>query len=117
MDLLVRPQHLRDLTSNKDTGPALVTSTSLTAFINLLMMGKCPSSVTAIFWCQVACRSEKARRHQANCRLAAKCVNKYALNALKDTFNLSQLGVDVSEVCEAAIPSMQHADLFFEMIT
>ena len=61
----VRPQHLRDLTSNKETGPALVTS--LTAFINLLMMGKCPSSVTPIFfWWQAASSSEKARRHQAN---------------------------------------------------
>jgi len=33
----VRPQHLRDLTSNKEAGPALVTA--LTAFINLIMQG------------------------------------------------------------------------------
>ena len=44
----VRPQHLRDLTSNKEAGPALVTA--LTAFTNLLMQGKCPSSVTPIFF-------------------------------------------------------------------
>ena len=43
----VCPQHLRDFTSNKETGPTLITS--LTAFINLLMQGKCPSSVTPIF--------------------------------------------------------------------
>jgi hypothetical protein len=44
----VRPQHLRDLTANKETGPALISA--LTAFINLLMQGKCPSSVTPIFF-------------------------------------------------------------------
>ena len=43
----VRPQHLRDLTSNKEAGPALVTA--LTAFVNLLMQGKCPSSGTPYF--------------------------------------------------------------------
>jgi hypothetical protein len=43
----VRPQHLRDLTSNKETGPALISS--LTAFINLLLHGKCPNFVTHLF--------------------------------------------------------------------
>jgi hypothetical protein len=36
-------------------------------------------------------------------RLAAKCVNKYALNVLKDTFNPSQIGFGVPEGCEVAI--------------
>jgi len=44
----IRPQHLRDLTSNKETGPALISS--LTAFINLLMMGKCPYAVSSVFF-------------------------------------------------------------------
>ncbi len=104
----VRPQHLRDLTSNKETGPALVKS--LTAFINHLMMGKCPSSVTPIFFGGRLLALQKklggirpiAIGYSLR-RLAAKCVNKYALNVLKDTFNPSQLGVGVSGGCEAAI--------------
>jgi hypothetical protein len=104
----VRPQHLRDLTSNKETGPALVTS--LTAFINLLMTGKCPSSVTPIFFGGRLLALQKklggirpiAIGYSLR-RLAAKCVNKYALNVLKDTFTPSQLGVGVSGGCEAAI--------------
>jgi len=39
---VVRPLHLRDLTSNKETWPALISA--LTAFINLLMQDKCGSS-------------------------------------------------------------------------
>ena len=104
----VRPQHLRDLTTNKETGPALVTS--LTAFINLLMQGKCPSSVTPIFFGGRLFALQKklggirpiAIGYSLR-RLAAKCVNKYALNVLKDTFIPSQLGVGISGGCEAAI--------------
>ena len=58
----VRPQHLRDLTSNKETGPALVKL--LTAFINHLMMGKCPSSVTPIFFGGRLLARPTSRRHQ-----------------------------------------------------
>jgi hypothetical protein len=104
----VRPQHLRDLTSNKEAGPALVTA--LTAFINLLMQGKCPSSVTPIFFGGRLIALQKkfggirpiAIGYSLR-RLAAKCVNKYALGILKDSFSPSQLGVGVSGGCEAAI--------------
>jgi len=44
----VRPQHLSDLTSNKGAGPTLISA--LTAFINLLMQDKCPSSVSSILF-------------------------------------------------------------------
>ena len=40
--------HLSDLMSNKETGLTLVTA--LTALMNLLMAGKCPSSVTSVLF-------------------------------------------------------------------
>lgn len=43
----IRPQHLRDLTSNKETGALLIAS--LTAFVNCLMDGRCPLTVAPIF--------------------------------------------------------------------
>ena len=104
----VRPQHLRDLTSNKESGPALITS--LTAFINLLMLGKCPSSVASIlFGGRLIALQKKSGGIRPIAigysvrRLASKCVNKHALSVLKDTFAPSQLGVGVSGGCEAAV--------------
>jgi hypothetical protein len=42
----VRPQHLRNLTSNEETGHLLVRSSA--AFVNILMEVKCPQAVTEI---------------------------------------------------------------------
>jgi len=93
----VRPQHLRDLTSNKETGPALISA--LTAFINLLMQGKCPSSITPIFFGGrlIALQKKSGGIRPIAIgytlrRLAAKCVNKFALTVLKGSFTPAQLG-------------------------
>jgi len=94
--------------TRKLAGPALVTA--LTAFINLLMQGKCPSSVTPLFLGGRLIALQKklggirpiAIGYSLR-RLAAKCVNKYAFGILKDSLSPSQLGVGVSGGCEAAI--------------
>lgn len=44
----LRPQHLRDLTSGVDTGPALITA--ITGLVNLIMDGKCPSRIAPILF-------------------------------------------------------------------
>jgi Reverse transcriptase (RNA-dependent DNA polymerase) len=104
----VRPQHLRDLTSNKETGTALITAS--TAFINLLMQGKCPPSVTQfIFGGRLIALQKKAGGIRPIAigytlrLLAAKCVNKYAITISKDAFAPFQLGVGVLVGCEAAV--------------
>jgi len=108
----IRPQHLRDLTSNKETGHALISA--LATLINLWMQGKCPSSVTPIFFGGrlIALQKKSGGIRPIAIvytlrRLAGKCVNKYALTILKDSFTPSQLGVGVSGGCGQ--PSMQHA--------
>ena len=104
----VRPQHLRDLTTNKETGHLLVTS--LTALINVLMQGKCPPTVTPIFFGGrlIALRKKSGGIRPIAIgytwrRLAAKCVNKYAITVLGDSFTPVQLGVGISGGCEAAV--------------
>jgi len=104
----VRPQHLRDLTSNKETGPALISA--LTTFINLLMQGKCPSYVTPFFFGGRLIALQKktggirpiAIGYTLR-RLAAKCVNKYAIAVLKHSLTPAQLGVGIPGGCEAAV--------------
>lgn len=98
-----------------EQGPAL--ATSMTAFIDLLMQSKCPSSVTPIFsGGRLVALHKKlggikpiAIGYSLH-RLAAKCANNYALNVLKDTFTPSQLGVGVSSGCDAAV----HSPIFGE---
>jgi hypothetical protein len=91
-----------------ETDPVLVTSQI--AFINLLMQGNCPSSVTTIFFGGRLLALQKKLGYirpiaigYSIRRLAAKCVNKSALNVLKDAFTPSQFGVDVSGDCEATV--------------
>jgi hypothetical protein len=74
------------------------------------MQGKCPSSVTSIlFGGRLIALQKKSGGIRPIAigyslrRLAAKCVNKYALTVLKDNFTPSQLGVGVSGGCEAAV--------------
>ena len=61
----LRPQHLRDLISNKEKDPTLVTS--LTAFVNLLMAGKCPpSAYPVLFGGRLIALCKKDRRNTTN---------------------------------------------------
>ena len=73
------------------------------------MQSKCPSSVTPFFVGRLLAIQKKLESIRPIAigyflhRLAAKCVEKYALNVLKDTFTPSQLGAGVSGGCEATI--------------
>jgi len=74
------------------------------------MTGKCPSSVTPIFFGGRLIALQKKSGSISPIaigytwrRLAAKCVNKYAIAVLGDSLTPVQLGVGISSGCEAAV--------------
>jgi len=94
----IRPQHLRDLITNKETGLPLVTA--LTALVNLLMNGNCPPSVTSVLFGgrPIALQKKSGGIRPIAIgytwrRLAAKCANKHALTKLAGSLAPAQLGV------------------------
>jgi len=44
----LRSQHLKELVSCRESGPGLLTD--LTAFVNTLLNGRCPKTVTPVFF-------------------------------------------------------------------
>jgi len=103
----IRPQHLRDLITNKETGLPLVTA--LTALVNLLMNGNCPPSVTSfLFGGRLIALQKKSGGIRPIAigytwrRLAAKCANKHALTKLAGSLAPAQLGVGTPGGCEAS---------------
>jgi hypothetical protein len=104
----IRPQHILDLINNKEAGPALITS--LTKFINLLLAGRCPDSVTPVYFGGNLIALEKkcggirpiAIGYTLR-RLAAKCANNHALITIGSKLLPEQLGLGTPKGCEAAI--------------
>ena len=93
-----RPQHLRDLISIRETGTPLISS--LTAFVNILMEGKCPPTVApTLFGGRLIALQKKSGGIRPIAigytwrRLAAKCANKFAITSLGDSLLPRQLGV------------------------
>ena len=75
----LRPQHLLDMVSCKESGPNLLTS--LTAFVNMVLSGSCPSQITPLFFgarlIVLGKKSGGVRPIAVGCvlrRLIAKCV-------------------------------------------
>jgi hypothetical protein len=104
----VRPQHIMDLINCHESGPVLLTS--LTAFVNLLLDGKCCSEVTPIlFGGQLIALEKKSGGIRPIAigytwrRIAAKCANSYATASLSSYFHPIQLGVGTPGGCEAAV--------------
>lgn len=104
----IRPQHLRDLVSSRESGNPLISS--LTAFVNILMDGKCPSTVAPIFFGGrlIALQKKSGGIRPIAIgytlrRLAAKCANRHAITLLGDSLLPLQLGVGASGGCEAAV--------------
>ena len=86
-----------DLVNCQESGPALLTS--LTAFVNLLLEGKCCSSVRPIlFGGQLIALEKKSGGIRPTAigytwrRMAAKCANSYATASLRSYFQPIQLG-------------------------
>ena len=104
----IRPQHILDLTNNQEAGLALVTS--LTTFINMLLVGRCPDTVIPVFFGGSLIALEKkcggirpiAIGYTLR-RLAAKCANTYALHTIGAKLLPEQLGLGTSGGYEAAV--------------
>ena len=86
--------------------------TALTAFINLVLSGGCPSEVAPIFFGgRLLALNKKSGGVRPIAigfslrRLASKCANSFGTNNLKSYFHPHQLGVGISGGCEAAIHS------------
>ena len=100
------PQHILELA--KEIGTDLVST--ITAFTNILLEGKCHDKVTPIIFSgSLIALTKKSGGIRpiaigyAWRRLSAKCANTYAVAILADYFGPIQLGVGVPSGCEAAV--------------
>ena len=104
----LRPQHLKDLIACREAGPELLTS--LTAFVNISLAGRCPKSVSSIFFGgRLIALNKKSGDVRPIVigftlrRLAAKCANDFGIARVASYFGALQLGVGTPGGCEAAI--------------
>jgi Reverse transcriptase (RNA-dependent DNA polymerase) len=104
----MRPKHVLDLVSCRESGPALLTA--ITGFVNALLNGKCNPAVSPIiFGGQLMALEKKSGGIRPIAigytwrRIAAKCANAHATAVLADYFQPIQLGVGTPGGCEAAV--------------
>ena len=104
----VQPKHILDLVSCKKAGHKLLTA--ITGFVNMLLDGVCHSDVISVLFggnlTALMKRSSGIRPIVVGYmwhRIAAKCVNAFAISSLGDYFAPTQLGVGISGGCEAAV--------------
>jgi len=106
----LRPQHLKDLLNCREAGSDLLTT--LTAFVNMLLAGRCPSVVAPIFFGgRLIALNKKSGGIRPIAigftlrRLVSKCANTAGIARLVTYFQPRQLGVGTPGGCEAAIHS------------
>jgi Reverse transcriptase (RNA-dependent DNA polymerase) len=108
----IRPKHLLDLVNCKTAGQQLLSA--ITAFINMLLEGKCHPQVTPfLFGGKLIALTKKCGGIRPIAigytwrRIASKCANAFAMSALSDHFLPIQLGIGTSGGCEAAIHAVR----------
>ena len=106
----LRPQHAKDMINCREAGAELLSA--LTAFVNVLLAGRCPKQIAPIFFggrlIALDKKSGGVRPIAIGLtlrRLAAKCANTVGVARLTSYFTPRQLGVGVPGGCEAAIHS------------
>ena len=104
----IRPQHVLDLVSCRESGSALLTA--ITALVNSLLAGHCNPAVTPVlFGGQLMALEKKSGGIRPIAigytwrRIAAKCANTHATAILADYLQPIQLGVGTPGGCEAAV--------------
>jgi len=104
----VRPQHILELVNCQESGASFLSAT--TAFINLLLDGKChPDVAQILFGGSLIALEKKSGGIRPIAigytwrRIAAKCANSFACAQTLPLLSPLQLGVAVSGGCEAAI--------------
>jgi len=105
-----RPQHLKDLVNCNEAGADLLTA--VTAFVNLVLAGRCPDEVAPIFFGgRLIALNKKSGGIRPIVigltlrRLVSKCANTVGISRLQTFFCPRQLGVGTPGGCEAAIHS------------
>jgi len=90
----LRPQHIHDLLVSREAGPEFLTA--LTAFVNLVLAGRCPSAVAQVFFGgRLLALSKKSGGFRSivigfTLRiLASKCANSFGINHLVRDWTLS----------------------------
>lgn len=106
----LRPQHIRDLLMCREAGPEFLSA--LTAFVNLVLAGRCPLDVSPVFFGgRLLALNKKSGGVRPIVigftlrRLASKCANSFGTNQLRSYFYPHQLGVGTPGGCEAAVHS------------
>jgi len=106
----LRPQHIRDMLLCREAGSEFLTA--LTAFVNMVLSGRCPSEVAPVFFGgRLLALNKKSGGIRPIAigftlrRLTSKCANVHGVNHLKSFFQPRQLGVGTPGGCEAAIHS------------
>ena len=108
----IRPQHIRELVACRESASTFVPA--LTAFVNCLLMGDCPSEVQPIlFGGNLIALNKKSGGIRPITvgytlrRLAAKCASAFAVANLLDYLYPVQLGAGVQGGCEAAVHAVR----------
>ena len=104
----VQPKHTWDLVSCKIAGHKLLTV--ITGFVNMLLNGVChPNFIPVLFGGNLTALMKKSGDIRPIAvgytwrRIAAKCVNAFAISFLGDYFAPTQRGVGISGGYEAAV--------------
>ena len=110
----LQPQHLLEMVACQANGANLLSA--VTGFVNMVLDGGCPASVSPIFFGAKLVTLEKKSGGVRPIaigytlrRLVAKCANFYAQKKLADYFAPLQVGVGVSGGCEAAVHASRSA--------
>jgi len=106
----LRPQHIRDLLMCPEAGPEFLSA--LTAFVNLVLAGRCPLNVALVFFGGRLLASNKKSGGIRPMvidftlrRSASKCANSFGTNQLRSYFYPHQPGVGTPSGCEEAVHS------------
>ena len=106
----LRPQHLKELVLCRESGQELLTD--LTAFVNMVLAGRCPKTVAPVFFGgRMLALNKKGGGIRPIAigltlrRLASKCANSAVIAHLRPEFAPRQLGLGTSGGCEAAVHS------------
>ena len=106
----LRPQHIRDMLLSREGGSELLSA--LTAFVNMVLAGRCPKDVAPVFFGgRLLALNKKSGGIRPIVvgfslrRLVSKCATSFGTKHLTDFFHPHQLGVGIPGGCKAAIHS------------
>ena len=122
----LKPQHVLEMITTKDTGPELLSA--ITGLINILLAGKCPTEIRPVLFggTLFALRKKTGGLRPIAIgyywrRLASKCASKYESDKAAAYLSPKQVGVGVPGGCEAVhatrrfLASMDDGDIVVKL--